>query len=199
MTAKAVGAGNATASVRFEDEASDNRAEGSTSFTVEAPEVSLAVPETVTLGQTFQAETKVSNYTGKDPEVLGIIVHTDFDAETMVPTGNVDEYAAIDVPAADAEGQIYAVLSYPAANGETKETTLSRKIAVTIPQVETETVYLDTKDKKEANIDLPVFVRNVLKHGGSVEVKEEDGAVVKAEMDEAAAKIRLSRQIAEIQ
>ena len=192
MTAKAVGAGNATASVRFEDEASDNRAEGSTSFTVEAPEVSLAVPETVTLGQTFQAETKVSNYTGKDPEVLGIIVHTDFDAETMVPTGNVDEYAAIDVPAADAEGQIYAVLSYPAANGETKETTLSRKIAVTIPQVETETVYLDTKDKKEANIDLPVFVRNVLKHGGSVEVKEEDGAVVKAEMDEAAAKIRLS-------
>ena len=52
MTAKAVGAGNATASVRFEDEASDNRAEGSTSFTVEAPEVSLAVPETVTLGQT---------------------------------------------------------------------------------------------------------------------------------------------------
>ena len=110
----------------------------------------------------------------------------------MVSTGNVDEYVAIDVPAADAEGQIYAVLSYPAANGETKETTLSRKIAVTIPQVETETVYLDTKDKKEANIDLPVFVRNVLKHGGSVEVKEEDGAVVKAEMDEAAAKIRLS-------
>ena len=165
MTAKAVGAGNATAS--------------------EAPEVSLAVPETVTLGQTFQAETKVSNYTGKDPEGLGIIVHTDFDAETMVSTGNVDEYVAIDVPAADAEGQIYAVLSYPAANGETKETTLSRKIAVTIPQV-------DTKDKKEANIDLPVFVRNVLKHGGSVEVKEEDGAVVKAEMDEAAAKIRLS-------
>lgn len=73
MTAKSCGRRNATASVRFEDEASDNRAEGSTSFTVEAPEVSLAVPETVTLGQTLQAETKVSNYTGKDQKVWELL------------------------------------------------------------------------------------------------------------------------------
>lgn len=180
LTAKATGAGNGTVKLVYTD-SEGQKSEGNVSFTVQAPELKLTIPDSVEIGKTFKAITNVSNITG-NAEDLGIKVGLDAGYPWLSEEeGHEGVYLAVDYPETGIT-EVIATMQYPAKENGEKE--VKKNITVTMPDVEVQPVYLDTGDAKELRVKLPLIVKKLTDNDTfNVEIGSLDDEIATVEWD----------------